>query len=112
MLAMVLKKRRILCDTAEDGFQATQMTKKSKYHIIFMDDMMPNRVRNILSKDILILNKLFVQNGIEATKIIRENGYKHLIIGLTGNTSTVDIKIFEDAGAGECNFILNAIYWF
>ena len=43
---MILNKRGLYCDMAEDGEQASQMIHKNvlKYHLIFMDNMMPNMV--------------------------------------------------------------------
>ena len=32
--------------------------------------------------------------------MIRQDGYEHLIIGLSGNTLAADVKEFEEAGAG------------
>lgn len=38
-------------------------------------------------------------HGPEATRIIRSMGYTRPIIGVTGNTSTVDVENFLAAGA-------------
>ena len=46
---------------------------------------------------ICILYKL--QNGLEATKTLRQAGYPYLIIGVTGNVLDDDIKEYLQAGA-------------
>lgn len=58
-------------DTAKSGKEAIQFVKENRYHIIFMDHMMPE------------------MDGVEATRIIRqecgENGASPAIIALTAN---------------------------
>jgi len=49
--------------------------------VILMDFVMPN------------------MDGPEATRIIREMGYRGLVIGLTGNTLDADVKLFLSQGA-------------
>ena len=43
---MILNKRGLHCDMAEDGYQAIEMVTEqlSRYHLIFMDNMMPRVV--------------------------------------------------------------------
>jgi len=55
-------------DTASSGLEAVNKIKRgNEYDIVFMDHMMPK------------------MDGIEATRIIREMGYKRSIIALTAN---------------------------
>jgi CheY-like chemotaxis protein len=37
--------------------------------------------------------------GPEATRRLRAMGYRHLIIGVTGNALDVDVRDFEESGA-------------
>lgn len=39
------------------------------------------------------------QNGIEATRLIRERGFKGCVVAVTGNAMDDDVKEFLDAGA-------------
>jgi CheY-like chemotaxis protein/HPt (histidine-containing phosphotransfer) domain-containing protein len=68
-------------DTAFSGFDAIEKVKAGrKYDIIFMDHFMPN------------------MDGIEATKIIRDLGYKHPIVALTANAVVGQSKLFLENG--------------
>ena len=71
-------------DVAASGFEAINKIKDGKvYDIIFMDHMMP---------------KL---DGINATKIIRDLGYKYPIVALTANAVIGQSKFFLDNGFDE-----------
>ena len=64
-------------DTAESGFEAIDIIKSGKvYDIVFMDHMMPE------------------MDGIEATKKLREGGYRDPIIALTANAVTGQQEMF------------------
>mmetsp|Transcript_9290 Transcript_9290/g.9368 ORF Transcript_9290/g.9368 Transcript_9290/m.9368 type:complete len:126 (+) Transcript_9290:2175-2552(+) len=89
MECKLLRKR---CDSiieAEDGQEAVEKVKMSMkkenketcINLILMDSMMP------------------VMDGLEATKEIRDVGYKGLIIGVTGNVTADDIESFLKHGA-------------
>jgi signal transduction histidine kinase/CheY-like chemotaxis protein len=68
-------------DVASSGFEAIDKVKSGNvYDIIFMDHMMPK------------------MDGIEATKIIRDLGYKHPIVTLTANAITGQSKLFLENG--------------
>ena len=71
-------------DTAEDGIQAIEKVKTTKYHVILMDHLMPN------------------MDGVCATKEIRnlENG-SCLIFALTADLMEQVARMFEEAGADE-----------
>ena len=68
-------------ETAESGFEAIEKIKSGKvYDIILMDHMMPK------------------MDGMEATKIIRELGYKKPIVALTANAVAGQAKFFLENG--------------
>jgi len=72
-------------DHAEDGQAAVDYcharSEAEQPDIIFMDNTMPNLT------------------GIEASQIIRSRGFKHLIIGVTGNSLDDELDAFVHAGA-------------
>jgi len=68
-------------ETTGSGFGAIDKVKSGKiYDIIFMDHMMPE------------------MDGIEATKKIRELGYKHPVVALTANVISGQEKMFTENG--------------
>jgi CheY-like chemotaxis protein len=78
------------CHHANNGTEAIKKTlesieKNDPYDVIIMDYYMPG------------------MNGPEAIKIIREQGFKNLIIGVTGSISIEDNENLMESGA---NFIL------
>mmetsp|Transcript_18243 Transcript_18243/g.25041 ORF Transcript_18243/g.25041 Transcript_18243/m.25041 type:complete len:119 (+) Transcript_18243:241-597(+) len=68
---------------AENGQQAVNDVVRdlNKYHVIFMDNQMP------------------VLGGIDATRKIREAGFLHLIVGVTGYSLEEDVTEYLMAGA-------------
>jgi len=71
-------------EIVSSGFDAIDKVKTGNiYDIIFMDHMMPK------------------MDGLEATKIIRDLGYKHSIVALTANALIGQAKIFLDNGFDE-----------
>jgi len=67
----------LVIETANNGFEAIEKIKNdTKYDIVFMDHMMPK------------------MDGIKATKIIREMGYKHPIVALTANAVAGQAEMF------------------
>jgi len=68
-------------ETANSGFEAIDKVKDGGvYDIIFMDHMMPK------------------MDGIEATKILREMGYKGTVIALTANAIVGQAEMFMNNG--------------
>ena len=68
-------------DTANSGFEAIEKIEAGNvYDIIFMDHMMPK------------------MDGIEATKIIRNQGYTQPIVALTANAVSGQAEIFLSNG--------------
>jgi len=80
----------LMIDTASSGYEAIEKIRNgNEYDIIFMDHMMPG------------------MDGIEATKIIRELGYKRSIVALTANAVAGQADIF--LGNGFNDFISKPI---
>ena len=80
------KDKELQCDEAEDGEIAVKRFRDAAiandgYDAIFMDFVMPN------------------MNGPDATRAIRQLGYKGPIIGVTGNSVAADKQHFIDSGA-------------
>ena len=67
----LLKRTKIQVDLAESGKEALQMTKEAKYHVIFMDHMMPEL------------------DGVETLKLLRNDtsnpNRKSIVVALTAN---------------------------
>jgi len=71
-------------DIASNGVEAINKVKAGRtYDIVFMDHMMPK------------------MDGIEATKIMRDLGYKMPIVALTANAVTGQSKLFLENGFDE-----------
>ena len=78
-------------DIAENGQIAVDMALKQQYDLIFMDMQMP------------------VMNGIDATKLLRKNGYSGHIVALTANAMQEDVDNCMAAGAD--GFLVKPIDW-
>jgi len=71
-------------DLATSGLEAIDKIKSGEiYDVIFMDHMMPR------------------MDGVEATKIMRDSGYKAPIVALTANAITGQAKFFLENGFDE-----------
>lgn len=88
LLARLISKTGANCSMANNGLEAVEAVRKSRacsphqpFHLICMDSVMP------------------VMNGLEATRIIRAEGYHGILIGCTGNALAEDIAEFRSAGA-------------
>jgi CheY-like chemotaxis protein/HPt (histidine-containing phosphotransfer) domain-containing protein len=81
----LMKLYKMNIETAMSGYEALDKIKESKegYDIIFMDYMMPG------------------MDGIETTKIIRELGYKGIIVVLTANAVVGADKMFIENGFND-----------
>lgn len=83
----LLEPLKMNIDVAESGKMALEMIQKKKYHIIFMDHMMP------------------VMDGVETTRHIREledDYYRNVpIIALTANALMDARKKFTEAGMND-----------
>lgn len=87
MVVKALESFGIKCITSENGKNAVDIINENinnnKIKMIFMDNNMP------------------VMTGVDATRQIRELGFKNPILGLTGALTDNDIKDFIDMGANE-----------
>jgi hypothetical protein len=72
ILAMLLQKRGIACDQAEDGVQALEKVSKCKYDVIITDQIMPN------------------MNGMDLAKELRKIKYSKIVVGLTGSNNNIN----------------------
>eukprot|EP00597_Dinobryon_sp_UTEXLB2267_P008067 CAMPEP_0170084854 /NCGR_PEP_ID=MMETSP0019_2-20121128/19914_1 /TAXON_ID=98059 /ORGANISM="Dinobryon sp., Strain UTEXLB2267" /LENGTH=692 /DNA_ID=CAMNT_0010301085 /DNA_START=328 /DNA_END=2406 /DNA_ORIENTATION=- len=83
MLRMLLKQNHVTSQTAENGQIAVEVVLKDveQFQIIFMDNQMP------------------ILGGVDATKLLRASGYKHLIVGVTGYVLEEDVNEYLAAGA-------------
>jgi len=72
---------KLAVETVESGAEAIARIKNGQlYDIIFMDHMMPE------------------MDGVEATKILRDQGYDHPIVALTANATVGAAQMFMDNG--------------
>ncbi|MCL2634205.1 MAG: response regulator [Oscillospiraceae bacterium] len=77
----LMRPYRLQIETAINGQEAIDKIHEGKvYDVIFMDHMMP------------------VMDGMEATKILRESGYKKAIVALTANAVSGQADIFLKSG--------------
>ena len=87
MVVKSLESFNIKSITSENGKEAVDIINENinnnKIKMIFMDNNMP------------------VMTGVDATRQIRELGFKNPILGLTGALTDNDIKDFIDMGANE-----------
>ena len=86
IILKVLKSRSGECAEAADGLEAVNMVQRYRaenrpFDVITMDYQMP------------------VMDGPTATKLIKESGFKGVIIGLTGNVLEADMETFTSHGA-------------
>jgi CheY-like chemotaxis protein len=85
MLQMLLHKKGFqTIIQANDGLDAIVKVEQygiNYFDIIFMDSIMPNL------------------NGPQTSTRLRELGYPHLLLGVTGNALDIDVLAFESAGA-------------
>jgi two-component system sensor histidine kinase EvgS len=80
ILSLLLSKRGISNDQAENGVEALAMTEKFNYDIIITDQIMP------------------VMNGIVLASELRKRKYPNIIVGVTGNALDEDVVDFVEAG--------------
>ena len=100
MLQRLLTQFKVKSLAAVNGLEATLMYQENRdLHLIFMDYTMPVMVRQLMYKCLQSNDILVKQNGIEATRIIREKGFMGCIIAVTGNAMDDDVQEFLDVGA-------------
>mmetsp|Transcript_30216 Transcript_30216/g.41566 ORF Transcript_30216/g.41566 Transcript_30216/m.41566 type:complete len:767 (-) Transcript_30216:185-2485(-) len=83
MLKKLLSKYGLEVALAENGRIAVDMVMQDvdRYRLIFMDNLMP------------------IMNGVKAAELLRSNGFKNLIVGITGNVLDDDVREYLLAGA-------------
>ncbi|KAJ1410514.1 hypothetical protein B484DRAFT_455856 [Ochromonadaceae sp. CCMP2298] len=84
MLKMILNRSGFDCEQCVDGADAVEHVKVKGldfYELILMDSVMPKMC------------------GPDAAKVLREMGYKNMLVGVTGNAMEEDIVHFEECGA-------------
>jgi CheY-like chemotaxis protein len=83
MLQMLLKRTGVSSVAAHDGLDALNKIRSNpdKFKLILMDNLMPT------------------MNGIDATKTLRDEGFKQIIVGVTGNVMENDLSEYLDSGA-------------
>ena len=99
MLIRLLRTRCSSSAEAEDGSVAVEMIRQSmaqnaQFDIVLMDYCMP------------------VMDGPSATRIIRDMGFKGLILGVTGNSLPDDVAHFISSGANAIIFKPLNVYQF
>ncbi len=84
LITTILKKMGYQVDLAENGRVAFEMVLEKEYHMILMDMKMP------------------VLDGVEATALIRSQGFTEIpIMALTANAMTKDRQYCFDAGMND-----------
>ena len=88
IMIMLLQRENVCVDIAEDGQDCLNkiLGRSIAYDVILMDNLMP------------------VMDGLTATRRLREDGYCHLIVAVTGNVLEEDADKYFHAGA-------NAVYF-
>ena len=83
LIGVLLEERNLEFTLVNNGQEAVDEANKADYDIILMDINMP------------------VMDGITATKILRENGYKKPIVSLSANVIETDRASFLSAGVND-----------
>lgn len=79
----LIKQAQVNVDVASSGEEAVEAAKRKPYRLIFMDIMMPG------------------MGGLEATRVLREDGYAMPIVGMTGATDKEAIDAAFSAGMND-----------
>ena len=98
IMRRMFEKQGFLCTLAEDGKIAVAKAAEQEFDVVIMDKTMPN------------------MDGLQATKLIKSQVEKIVVIGLSGNTILTERDAFLNAGADawiakpfQMNDILNKI---
>jgi signal transduction histidine kinase/ActR/RegA family two-component response regulator len=87
LLVAMLKRLGHSSTVAENGLQAVEAVQKNSYDLILMDVQMPE------------------MDGMEATQIIRRNGWTEdvlPVLGLTADFRTTDLSKYQEIGMNDC----------
>jgi CheY-like chemotaxis protein len=94
MLARLLERSGHKCTVACHGQEAIDIVEAD--HAASMNDVTHTAIDTILMD-----YEMPILNGPDSTKILRENGYKMLIFGVTGNVLEEDVHHFISMGANK-----------
>ena len=83
LIIELIKERGIDVNIVENGIEALEELNKNEYDLVLMDVNMPK------------------MDGIEATKKLRENGFKAPIVALTANVMTEEKSAYMKAGMND-----------
>jgi len=83
LITELLKERGVGVTIVEDGLEALDALDKNQYDLVLMDINMPK------------------MDGIEATKKLRENGFKIPIVALTANVMAEEKSAYMKAGMND-----------
>jgi signal transduction histidine kinase len=115
LLKRVLDAKGVICFVAEDGQDAIDKVQQLQYkesecsekaavttasssHIITP----PSDGGDLKTFDVILMDFIMpVLDGPSSTKVLRQNGYKGMILGVTGNMMPSDVQAFEEAGANS-----------
>jgi len=87
LVVSVLKRLGHTSTVVENGLLAVEAVQKGRYDVVLMDVQMPE------------------MDGIEATQLIRKNGWSHdllPVLGLTADFRTVDLPMYRSIGMNDC----------
>jgi CheY-like chemotaxis protein len=83
LIKSILNKNNIKCEMVSNGKSAIEKIRNNNFDLILMDIQMPE------------------MNGVECTKIMRNEGIKAKIFALTGYSQPDEIKTFIDSGMDD-----------
>jgi len=83
LITELIKKRGIEVTIVENGIEALEELNKNQYDLVLMDVNMPK------------------MDGVEATKKLRENGFKIPIVALTANVMAEEKSAYLKAGMND-----------
>ena len=97
MLVKSLKTESHRCEEAEDGLEAVRMVTKRSEFKTDENESLPSSYYDAILMDFMMP----IMDGPTATKVLRDMGYKGVIIGVTGNALPSDVEYFTGKGANK-----------
>jgi len=83
LISVMLDEREVKYKIVENGQEVVDEALVNNYDLVFMDINMP------------------VMDGVTATKILREKGYKKPIVSLSANVIESDLETYKEAGVDD-----------
>jgi hypothetical protein len=80
LVRLQLERRGAVVETASDGQEGVRMALDGRYDLVLMDMQMP------------------VLDGLEATRVLRKDGFRSPILALTGHVSNEVQQLCREAG--------------